>query len=281
MDEDTYKELQLRDLQRHADDNRVMLEIKDQGRFFSGQGGTVSSSASLYAKHTPGQVLSKLQDDLESISNEHNPSGSLNLESAIGVQDDSDSEEDNDGPQKKRRVGGKASRNSATAQIMEAIRHRHLYTDDYSTSNSAPAVQASKFGLASGIFDSLAMTHNTTVEFLHYFWTVFLSGDPDRAVEVQKLVETLDKSLDRIAAVAASAEKERVLRVEKAKKQVEDYIQRTGKRRKFDTNSIKGGAKAVNNMMAPIVRAIKAATDQYRRAYETQMAQMAQLQTMQ
>lgn len=281
MDEDTYKELQLRDLQRHADDNRVMLKIKDQGRFFSGQSGTVSSSASLYAKHTPGQVLSKLQNDLESISNEQNPSGSLNLESAIGVQEDSDSEEDNDGPKKKRRVGGKASRNAATTQIMGAIRQRHLYTDDCSTSNSTPAVQASKFGLASGVFDSLAMTHNTTVEFLHYFWTVFLSGDPDRAVEIQKLVETLDKSLDRIAAVAESAEKERVVRVEKAKKQVEDYIQRTGKRRKFDTNSIKGGSKAVNNMTMPIVRAIKAATDQYRRAYETQMAQIAQLQTMQ
>jgi transcription initiation factor TFIIH subunit 1 len=124
------------------------------------------------------------------------------------------------------------------------------------------------------------MTHNTTVEFLHYFWTVFLSGDADRAGEVQKLVEALDKSLDRINAVAQSAEKERLAKVDKEQKRSEDYAQRTGKRRKFDPNSIKGGAKAVNEMMRPLKGAIQDATEQYRKAYEAQVGQLAQLQNM-
>ncbi|OCK84077.1 RNA polymerase II transcription factor-like protein [Lepidopterella palustris CBS 459.81] len=281
IDEETYKELQLRDLQRGASDNRIMLKIKDQGQFFSGeQDARGSSSASLYAKRTPDQVLSTIQKDFKTISTNDKHAGGLNLESTIGVQEDSDSEED-ERSKTKTRVGSKFTRTAATAQIMGAIRQRHLHTDDYLSSSSiSSADQAAKLGLGPTVFESLVMTHNTTVEFLHYFWTVFLSGDPDRAGEAQKLVETLDKSLDRISAVAKTAENERMQKIEKSKKQVDDYMQRTGKRRKFDPNSIKGGARAVTDMMTPLVLAIKTATEKYRRAYELQMAQIAQLQNM-
>jgi transcription initiation factor TFIIH subunit 1 len=118
------------------------------------------------------------------------------------------------------------------------------------------------------------MTHNTTVEFLHYFWVVFFSGDVDRAIEAARLIETLDKSLDRIKAVADTAERERAAALEKKIKDNEMYAQRTGKRRKFDPNSIKGGAKAANEIVKPLVRAIGEAKEQYQRAFQEQMAQV-------
>jgi transcription initiation factor TFIIH subunit 1 len=275
MDEETYKELQLRDLQHGADDNRIMLKISDQGQFFSGNHGTQNfSSAALYAKRSPGKVLSTIRDEFRNVSG-----AGLNLERAIGAQDDSDSGEE-DGATKKPRVGSTQSRGAAAAQIMGAIRQCHLHLDDYVLSTTSSEQQAAQFGLSSTVFEALAMTHNTTVEFLHYFWTVFLSGDADRAGEAERLVETLRKSLERIKAVAETAEKERLQQVAEKRKQNDVLLQRTGKRRKFDPNSIKGGSKAVYDMMAPMRRAINSAVEQYRRAYEEQRAQIAQLQTM-
>ncbi|KAF2812424.1 uncharacterized protein BDZ99DRAFT_383345 [Mytilinidion resinicola] len=280
MDEETYKELKLRDLQRGADDNRIMLNISNQEQFFTGSHGTQNSSSATYAKRSPGKVLSAVREDFRNISDSMSSGGGLNLETAIGTQEDTDSEDDEEGVEKKARVGNKQSRGAATLQIMQAINQRHLHLDDQLLSNTSTAEQAAKVGLTSSVLDTLTMTHNTTVEFLHYFWTVFLSGDADRAVEAERLVETLAKSLERIKAVADTAEKERAHKLGEQKKRIEEHLQKTGKRRKFDPNSIKGGSKAVNEMMGPITRAIGSALEQYKRAYEEQRAQMSQLQTM-
>ena len=53
---------------------------------------------------------------------------------------------------------------------------------------------------------NLTMTHNPTVEFLHYFHTVFRSGDPERAGELATLAQTLESSVRRVEAVAEEAE---------------------------------------------------------------------------
>jgi len=116
------------------------------------------------------------------------------------------------------------------------------------------------------------MTHNTTVEFLHYFWTVFHSGDADRANEVANLIETLDKSLDRIRAVADMAEAERATALEKARRDNEILNQRTTRKKKFDPESIKGGAKAINQIAEPLLRAINAARSQYQKALQEQLS---------
>lgn len=118
------------------------------------------------------------------------------------------------------------------------------------------------------------MTHNTTVEFLHYFWAVFYSGDADRANEVAKLIETLDKSLDRISAVANAAEAERIARVEQLRRDNEYANQRAARKRKFDPEAVKGGAQAVNQIVEPLLRAINAARSQYQKSFQEQMGQV-------
>ncbi|PVH93586.1 RNA polymerase II transcription factor [Periconia macrospinosa] len=276
LDEETYKELQLRDLQNAADDNRVVLNIQDQSQLFSaGQGLHTSSSAAAYAKRTPAEVLAQMQQEIKRIPAGQGENGGIKLQAAIGVEDESSSDEE--APAKKKsRVGSKSSRYAATDQIIKAIHRRHTYGDDYLSAQLTPsAEQALKLGISEQLFENLAMTHNTTVEFLHYFWAVYYSGDAERANEVAKLIETLDQSLDRIKAVASDAENERTARVEKTKQEIEAIFQRSGKRRKFDPNSIKGGAKAVNAIVAPLFRAIEAARKQYQTTLQEQLGKAA------
>lgn len=272
LDEETYKEIQLRDLQLRDEDNRVILKIRDQDQLFSaGQGLHTSTSAETYAQRTPADVLSSMRHEVQTISGAADGRQGLDLQAVIGVAEDSSSEEESQ-PKKKARVGGRGPRQVATAQILSAIRKRHLQNDDQLLAQGLiSAEQASKLGLSVNVFDSLTMTHNTTVEFLNYFWAVYFSGDPDRANEVARLIETLDKSLDRIKAVADMAESERAVRIDQWKRELEAYAKRTGKRRRFDPESIKGGAKVVNKVMGPLVRAIGSAKEQFEAALHRQM----------
>ncbi|KAF9700826.1 hypothetical protein EKO04_001557 [Ascochyta lentis] len=275
QDEDTYKELQLRDLQRASDDNRVVLKVQDQSRFFSaGQSVQSSTSAAAYTKRTPAEVLSTLQQDFARINTNSRTLGT-DLNSKIAINDDSDSEDENGVP-KKAKVGSRSSRTAATSQIIAAIEKRHLHEDEYPSAKGVlNSEQAAKLGITDTILDNLTMTHNTTVEFLHYFWDVYHSGDPERANEVAKLVETLDRSLDRINAVANAAEAERTARIEKAQRDNEIYTQRTGRKRKFDPQAVKGGANAVAQVVQPLRRAIDAARSQYQVALNEQLGQIA------
>lgn len=278
VDEDTYKELQLRDLQQAADDNRIVLKIQDQSRFASaGQGVHTSSSAATYAKRTPAQVLAIIRSDFNNTSAQQRQSGGLNLHEAAGADDDSSSDEESSS-RKKTKVGSRSSRTGATSQIVKSIRQRQLHNEDYLSAQAAvSSEQAQQLGLSEQVTNNLAMTHNTTVEFLHYFWAVYYSGDAERANEVAKLIETLDKSLDRIKAVADTAEQERRILVQARTEEAEKYLQRTGRKRKFDPNSIKGGAKMVNRLVEPLGRAINAARQQYQSELQEQLRQAKQI----
>lgn len=275
QDEDTYKELQLRDLQRASDDNRVVLKVQDQSRIFSaGQSVQSSTSAAAYTKRTPTDVLMTLQQDLASI-NTNGATPGTDLHSKIAVDDESDSEDESGGP-KKPKVGSRSARAAATTQIISAIKKRHLHEDEYpSATGVLNSEQAAKLGISDAVLDNLTMTHNTTVEFLHYFWDVYHSGNSERANEVAKLIETLDRSLDRISAVANAAEAERTTLVEEYQRRNELYLQQTGKKRKFNPDAIKGGASAVTQIMQPLSRAINTARSQYQKALNEQLAQIA------
>jgi transcription initiation factor TFIIH subunit 1 len=275
MDEETFNQLQLLDLQKGRDDNRIRLNIREQKRFFAGGKDQVSAETAIYLKQNPKKVIGLLKEDLgaEKLGNRNH---GARLETAIGVDPNSDSEDDDNQDEgaraaRRNRMGTRAALGAATTQLFGAIRQQRLQTDPVGPATSTAAAAAS-CGLSEAMLTSLTITQNTTVEFLQYFWSVYLSGDDTRATELQRLVETLDKSLDRIKAAADQAEKEREERVAKARKQIEEYQQRTGKRRRFDPASIKGGAKAVNGIMGPTVRAIASATSQYRTTLETQLA---------
>ena len=274
QDEDTYKELQLRDLQRASDDNRVVLKVQDQSRFFSaGQSVQSSTSAAAYTKRTPTEVLSTLRQDIATINTNGRTLGT-DLHSKIAVNDDSDSEDESGAP-KRLKVGSRPARAAATTQIVSAVKKRHLHEDEYPSAKGVlNSEQATKLGISDTILDNLTMTHNTTVEFLHYFWDVYHSGNPERANEVAKLIETLDRSLDRINAVANAAEAERTALIEEVQRRNELYLQQTGKKKKFNPEVVKGGANAVAQVVQPLKRAIDAARSQYQKALNEQLAQV-------
>lgn len=260
VDEETFNTLALRDLQGDAEENRVILNVKDQSRFFSSNKEIgISTDAALYAKQNPTQVLRLLKTDLARMTS--NPG----LESAIGV--DNDSSDDESQP-KKGHVGSKASLAAATSQILAAVSQQRAQTEDLhaSAAGFSTALPSSTFGLSAPVFDRLSLTHATTTEFLQHFWSAFLSGDADRAEEISRLVETLNRAMDRIKAVADDADQERNKEVEKVKKQMRDHYERTQRKMKFDFDSIGGGAKVVNQLLGPTVKAIQLAGKEYKKA---------------
>lgn len=274
VDEETFNSLALRDLQSAAVENRVVLNVKDQSRFFSSnkESNGVSADARRYAQQDPTQVLQSLQANLEHLRSKRN------LETAIGVDNDSSSSSDNDDgdparPKKKRHVGSKSSLSAATSQILAAIAQQRSQTDDLSSpssfasfSNTGGPGLSSTLGLSAAIFDRVSLTHATTTEFLQHFWHAFLSGDPDRADEIAKLIETLDRAMDRIKAVADDADSERNVEINRLKQQMQDRFERTKRKVKFDFDSIGGGAKVVNQLLAPTVKAIQVAGERYKKA---------------
>ncbi|MCJ1356568.1 MAG: RNA polymerase II transcription factor B subunit 1 [Icmadophila ericetorum] len=255
MDEETFNSLALRDLQGAAEESRIILNIKDQSRFFSTTDqDSVSADALLYAKKEPQQVLQLLRVDLATLGSD------IDLETAIGVKEDSDSEDDE--PNKKGHVGSKASLRAATAQMFAAISGQRVQNDDLAPSSSS----SSTFDLSPSIYDRLQLVHATTTEFLSHFWGAFLSGDPSRADECEKLVETLDRAMDRMKVVADDAEAERMKEVGRLKQHVLDHYARTKKKLKFDPESVKGGAKAVMQLLGPTIEAVGVASGKYREA---------------
>ncbi|MCJ1474250.1 RNA polymerase II transcription factor B subunit 1 [Lambiella insularis] len=259
MDEETFNQLALRDLQADAEENRIILNIKDQGRFFSSdKANDASTDATLYSKQDPEEVLLSIRNDLASKGQD------LDLASTIGVDDDS-SDSDSGEPHPSH-VGSKASLRGATTKLFDAIAQQRAQNEDLSVNGFSSVNTASTCDLSSTIFDRLSLTHATTTEFLHHFWIAFLSGDAARADEIACLVETLDRAMDRIRAVADDADQDRLKEIGKLKKQVRDHYERTHKKLAFNPDSVKGGAKAVNQLMAPTVTAIGVALRKYREA---------------
>ncbi|KAF4554923.1 BSD domain-containing protein 2 [Elsinoe fawcettii] len=277
LDEGKYEELQLRDLQAADKDNRVKLNIRDQQRFLNGDSeDQLSADAQKYAKQDPKKVLSDLMKDLQPSHLGEDGIGSLKLDDAIGYRSDSDDSDDemdgqtngNSTAAGRLRMGGSAALEAATADVMASVKIRREATSGEGLGT---------MGLSQSTFDALTMTHNTTIEFLHYFWTLFLSGDASRTGELGKLVETLDKSIDRINAVAKTAEAERNKRKESLSSAIEGLKQTSAKRRRIELeiDSLGGGRKAVEQAIAPTIKALSEATRQYKKAFEEQSAAAA------
>lgn len=210
----------------------------------------------MYANQVPSEVLFELQADVDPTIMDNDAAGGLNLRAAIGVLEDSDSEDEEE---KVAHVGSKSSLADAQKQVLEGVKARRSEMDGSNT-------QSSLAGLSQKVFDRLTLTHATTTEFLHHFWLVFLSGDPDRAGELAKMVETLDRALDRINAVAADAEKEREEIIRKQKQHIRDVWEQTGKKIQWNANSVGGGEKVVKEMMEPTIRTLQKATKEYKKA---------------
>ena len=276
IDEETFEQLRLRDLAREDQDNRVVLNVREQARFIGGDGeDDLSAEAKLYTRQDPRAVLDGLQSDLQPSHLGSDDKGTLRLDKAIGYHTDSDSDSEDEtttaltnGTRKRQPVGSHTALQRATSTILTSVKTRR---------NASSTDPTSLHGLSQQTFDQLTITHNTTTEFLHYFWTLFLSGDPSHSTELSQLVQTLDRCMDRINAVASTAEEERQKKIEGLKQQVKDWEKRTGKRRKVDLSGIGGGKVVVDGMIAPTVRALGEAGQAYRRALEEQTREVAML----
>ncbi|PGG99396.1 transcription initiation factor TFIIH subunit 1 [Blastomyces parvus] len=275
LSEEAYNELQLRDLRGDEELKRITLNVRDQSRFFTGTKPTEDEEARAFAQQDPQVVLHTLQNDLDSTF-PPNKRGGVRLDRIVEPEEtDSDDGDDNDTPNqqqstkpKQERVGSRAALAAASSQIFSAIRDRKSQFSSPSTTSPETC------GLPPAIFDRLTLTHATTTEFLHQFWQAFLSGNPDRAGEIASLVESLNRAMDRIRAVADEAEKERQGEIERLKQHAREVMASTGKNIRPNLKGVEGGEKTVNALLEPTVKALGKALEEYRRALA--QAQQAQ-----
>ncbi|KAL4782843.1 hypothetical protein BJX76DRAFT_349072 [Aspergillus varians] len=248
IDDGTYDELQLRDLRGDDEQHRVLLTIRDQNRFFSAAKMAEDERNRLFEKQDPEQILHNLRTTIE---RNFRDDGSAPLGKLVDPDDDDEDEDSKTSPRQYRHL--------ASTQILDVIRDRRAQAQ-VSASNS------DTYGLTSGLYERLTLTHATTTEFLHQFWQAFLSGNPDRAGEISSLVESLNRAADRINAVAKDAEAERQVEVNKVKQHAREVLQATGKRLRINLESIPGGEQAVKRLLGPTVRALETALMRYKEA---------------
>lgn len=229
MDEETFNQLRLRDLQADSGEDRVILNIKDQRHLFAGsRTSELSAESRVYAEQDPNEVLRNLNEEL---------SRPIKLSDSVNLSADN------------------ATTSAATSQILALISQQRALLSTSSSTTSLPPT----------IMQSLLLTHSTTTEFLHYFWTLLLSqsSTPSAKKDLPSLLVTLTNSLARINAVATEAEKERLGRVGEAKRAANEYFQRTGKKRKVDEAALGGGKEEVEQLLEPTVKAIAVAREKY------------------
>ncbi|KAI0394568.1 hypothetical protein F5Y17DRAFT_246374 [Xylariaceae sp. FL0594] len=260
MDDDTYQELALRDLRGDAEDNRIMLNIREQNRLFSSEPGAASQAAAVFAKQDPGVVLKGVQGDIGTLTEDD--AGGVNIHDSLGIDDASESEDEDRSRQP--HVGSRHSRKEAQKQTLDSMLQRRAQLYGHGSDDTTP------MGLPAEIASSCTLTHATTVEFLHQFWSAFLSGDPDRAAELGYLVEALRRAKDRIETVAVEAEKVREEQIQKRKAEILQIYEKTNKKVKFNVKSIRGGREAVVRLTEPVVISLDKAIGSYEKALATE-----------
>lgn len=254
-DEQTYNSLSLRDLRGDAETNRIILNVKEQNRFFSTQDSNKPKDAKIYEKQVPSEVLFEIQADLETLDDDG--AGGLDLHRGIGIDDDSDSDDE----AKRDHVGSRAARKEAQTQILGGMKKKRAET--YSLSDD----EASPMGIPRALTQRCYITNATTTEFLKQFWNAFLSGDPDRAQELSYHVESLKRSMERIEALAEEAETIRTQTIEQKKQDILEYYRKTQKRIKgWRPSMVKGGKESVLALFAPTIESLKHAQNLYQNA---------------
>ncbi|WKT49944.1 hypothetical protein QSH57_014891 [Fusarium oxysporum f. sp. vasinfectum] len=259
-----YVQLALRDLKGDAKEHRIMLNVKEQNKFFSKHDSAPSKQAAVFEKQVPSEVLFEIVGDLETL--ESDGAGGINIQAAMGFDEESESDEDTP---KRPHVGSRSALLAADKDIMKGVRQQRAQKYGHETDAVEP------MGLPVEISRKCSLTHATTIEFLHQFWNAFLSGDPDRAGELQYLAESLGRSLARINAVAEEADKEREEIIRSRKKEIRDHFQRTGKKIRWRSDNVGGGKAAVIALMQPTMNALEKAQADYSRALAAEGIQIS------
>jgi len=258
MDEATYESLRLRDLAGDPQQNRIILNIRDQSRFFSESGATQDADSNPFRALDPSKAITDVCRDITT----HFPQPGAGV---IPI-DEYEGEEDLDGENTYQNSNNNRESSSPPAleHVLSLIQGHRDQTAEIPTAS----------GLPSGIYDRLTLTHATTIEFLRQFWNAFLSGDPSRANEVSSLVESLNRAVDRINVIAQDAERERNVIVKSAERSVEERFRRTGRRHRVDYAGIGGGEKVVRQLLGPIIKSLADAVQRYQQALDEQTKEL-------
>ncbi|EGR46592.1 uncharacterized protein TRIREDRAFT_66091 [Trichoderma reesei QM6a] len=256
------KELTLRDLRGDEEERRIMLNIKERNNFFTSKDSPASRDRGMLASQRPEDVLAKMQN-----FNTTRPDKTGDIGLQIDIDFDIDSDSDNES-----KTGANTTRDAikeAEKDVMNGIHQQRSQKYGRASDDTSP------MGLPPQIFEKCVLTHATTIEFLHQFWDGFLSGDPDRATEVQYLAESLARSMMRIQAVADEAEVERESIIQKRKQEIRSHFERTGKKIRWRPDMVGGGRDAVVKMMQPTMDALRRAQDFYSRALGEENVQIS------
>ncbi|KAM3455193.1 hypothetical protein MY3296_002562 [Beauveria thailandica] len=260
-----YRELALRDLRGDAQEHRIMLSVKEQNKFFAKHDSSPSSNIQDFSKQNPATVLLKMQGVFNSVA--VNATTGMDLQAAINIDDGSDSEEDE--PPKKKQSSSRRAIIGAEKDVLNGILQQRSQKYGHASDAKTP------MGLPATIVERCALTHATTIEFLHQFWDAFLSGDPDRAGELQYLAESLKRSTSRIQVVADDAATERDETIRRTKQEIRDHFEKTGKKIRWKSDMVGGGRDAVIKMMQPTLNALTKAQADYARALAAEGAQIS------
>ncbi|UKZ71608.1 uncharacterized protein TrAtP1_012563 [Trichoderma atroviride] len=250
---DTSRELILRDLRGEGEEKRIMLNIKERNNFFSSKDSPSLKNRDIFGNQLPGEILAKMRN-LYAAGNDKATDNGLQINIDLDVDSDSDKES---------KPGVNTARDAvkeAEKDVMAGIYQQRSQKYGGASDDSSP------MGIPSQISEKSALTHATTIEFLHQFWDGFLSGDPDRAMEVQYLAESLARSTTRIQAVADEAEAERDNIIQKRKQEIRSHFERTGKKIRWKPDMVGGGRDAVSKIMQPTLDALRRAQDSYSKA---------------
>lgn len=250
---DTSRELILRDLRGEGEEQRIMLSIKERNNFFSSKDSPSLKSRDVLGNQQPSEILTKMQN-LYAARNDKTRDSGLQINIELDIDSDSD---------KETRPGLNTARDAikeAEKDVMAGIHQQRSQKYGGASDDTSP------MGIPPQISDKSALTHATTIEFLHQYWDGFLSGDPDRAMEVQYLAESLARSTTRILAVADEAEAERDIIIQKRKQEIRSHFERTGKKIRWKPDMVGGGRDAVSKIMQPTLDALRRAQDSYSRA---------------
>lgn len=256
-------ELALRDLLGDSKETRIMLHVKEQNKFFGKQDSEPSSNAKVFAKQDPQTVVAKMQRSLSMF--QENETAGVDLQAAIDY-DDEDEEEDDD---RTSRSGTRLEITEAEKDIINGIAQQRAQKYGHSSDAAKP------MGLSSHLADECTITHATTIEFLHQFWVTFLSGDAERAAELQQLAESLQRSVNRINATGDQADKEREEIIRQRKQEIREHFERTGKKIRWKSDMVGGGRPAVMKLMQPTLDALGKAQADYTKALAAEGLQLS------
>lgn len=256
----------LHDLRADPHEERIILNIRDQRRFFSGSDSdSATASASPYAALDPAAVLSQLRGALG-----ERP---INLESLLPNNSGDADADDKEGAGAgagagEKKKGKKRPRpNDATTQIITAVKSRRAAILDVGGTSSS-YTSSRTGGLPASVFESVTLVHATTNEFLRHFWLAFLSGDERRAGDITKLVASLGNSKGRIEAIAATADSERDEERARRKREAQEEYRKTGVKPRKRSMEVGGGRGVVERVLGPTVRAVEVAVGRYGAAVE-------------